>query len=73
MRKGPILPNQNIFSQFEFENAVLFSPRDHSEMVADAHACENNEAPPPSHTFSEFITYQTAMENDETRYKSRDN
>ena len=32
-----------------------------------------SESPPPSHAFSEFITYQIAMENDETKKKNRDN
>ena len=31
------------------------------------------ESPPPSHAFSEFITYQIAMENDKTKNKSSDN
>ena len=30
-----------------------------------------SESPSPSYAFSEFITYQIAMENDETKYKSR--
>ena len=40
--KGSILPNQNIFHSLKFENAVLFSPRNHSEIAADAHACKRN-------------------------------
>ena len=40
--KGSILPNQNIFSQFEIRKRCAFSPRNHSEIVLDAHACERN-------------------------------
>ena len=46
---------------------MLFSPRDHSEIAADAHACERNVWVPTP--FTEHITYQIAMENDETKYK----
>ena len=71
---GLFYPIRIIF-QFEFENAVLFSPRDHSEMAANAHARENNVWVPTTFPcfFSEFITYQIAMVNDETIYNSRDN
>ena len=31
------------------------------------------ESPPPPYAFYEFITYQIAIENGETKYKSRDN
>ena len=31
------------------------------------------ESHPLPRAFSEFITYQIAMENDETKYKSREN
>ena len=40
--KGSILPNQNIFHSLKFENSMLFSPRDHSEIAPDALACERN-------------------------------
>ena len=74
MWKGVYFTQSEHFTEFEFENAVLFSPRDQSEMAADEHAFENNVwVPTPFHAFSEFITYQIAMENDETKYKSRDN
>ena len=68
VKRGLFYPIR-IFFQFEFENAVFFSPRDHSEMLAKT----MSESPTPSHVFSEFITRQIAMENHETKYKGRDN
>ena len=34
--------SEYFFHSLKFENSVLFSPGDDSEMVADAHACEGN-------------------------------
>ena len=61
------------FQSLKFENAVLFSPRDHTEMVADKHAFKRNVPNPLSRAFSEFIRYQIAMENVEIKYESREN
>ena len=67
---GLFYPIRIFFHSLKFVNSVLFSPRDHSEIAADAHACERNVwVPTPFPAFSEFITYQIAMENDETNIK----
>ena len=44
---------------------MLFSPEDHSETAADAHCLS---ALPLPRAFSEFITYQIVMENDENKH-----
>ena len=42
MKRGLFYPIRISFYSLKFENAVLFSPRNHSEIAADAHACKRN-------------------------------
>ena len=58
-----------------FAKTLCFSAQETTQKLRQMHMLTKtmSESPPPSHAFSEFITYQISMENDETKYKSRDN
>ena len=75
VKRGLFYPIRIFFHSLKFENAVIFSPRDHSEWLQMHMLAKGmSESPPPSKSFfSEFITYQTVMENNKTKYKSREN
>ena len=72
---GLFYPIRIFFHSLKFENAVLFSPKD-PHRNCDGRTCLQKECLSPRplpRAFSEFITYQIAMENDEIKYKSREN
>ena len=66
-------PIRIFFSHFEIQKTLCFSALDTTQKCRPMLAKGMSESQPIPRAFSEFITYQIAMENDKTKYKSREN